>query len=184
MLKKPMVLALGLALAAGFAHAAPAAKKGKGTPAEAKKFIAQTEEKFDKLGNDANKAAWVAQNFITDDTEALTAYFGEQQLDASGQAALEARRFNGVKLPDDEARKIKLLQLTLMLPDPKERQAYADANAKLNGAYGKAKYCPTDGRPCMPLGDLEKTLAKSPAGRMERLAHAIPVLQEAVHRLR
>ena len=29
---------------------------------------------------------------------------------------------------------------TLMLPDPKERQAYADDNAKLNGAYGKAKY--------------------------------------------
>jgi len=161
MMKKPMVLALGLALAAGLAHAAPAAKKAKGTPAEAKKFIAETEEKFDKLGNDANKAAWVAQNFITDDTEALTAYFGELQLDAAGQAALESRRFNGVKLPEDEARKIKLLQLTLMLPDPKERQAYADANAKLNGAYGKAKYCPTDGRQCMPLGELEKTLANS-----------------------
>ena len=61
-MKKPMAIALGLALATGFAHAAPAAKKGKGTPAEAKKFISQTEEKFDKLSLDGSRAAWVAQN--------------------------------------------------------------------------------------------------------------------------
>ena len=159
--KKPLVLAVSLAMAAGMAHAANAPKKGKGTPAEAHQFLKVTEEKFDKLSLDGNRAAWVAQNFITEDTEALTAYFGEQQLDESGKAALAARRFNGVKMPADDERKVKLLQLTLMLSDPKERQAYADANAKLNAAYGKAKYCPTDGRACMPLGELEKTLATS-----------------------
>jgi len=161
MTKKPLVLATALALSAGLAHAAEAPKKGKATAADAHKFIAATEEKFDKLGDDANRADWVAANFITDDTEALSAYFGELGLDAAGKAALEARRFNSLKLSEDDARKLKLLQLTLMLSDPKERAAYAAKKASLQGAYGKAKYCPTDGRPCMPLGELEKVLANS-----------------------
>jgi peptidyl-dipeptidase A len=161
MTKKPMVLAMALAMGAGAAHAAEAPKKGKATADEAHKFIQATEEKFDKLGNDANRADWVASNFITDDTEALSAYFGEAQLEAAGKAALEARRFNGLKLSEDDARKLKLLQLTLMLSDPKERADYSAKKASLQGAYGKAKYCPTDGRPCLPLGELEKVLATS-----------------------
>jgi peptidyl-dipeptidase A len=161
MTKKPLVLATALALAAGAAHTAEAPKKGKATAAEAHKFIQATEEKFDKLGHDASRADWVAANFITDDTESLSAYFGELQLDASGKAALEARRYNGLKLSEDDARKLKLLQLTLMLSDPKERAEYSGKKASLQGAYGKAKYCPTDGRPCLPLGELEKVLAKS-----------------------
>ncbi|QGZ39433.1 peptidyl-dipeptidase A [Pseudoduganella flava] len=175
---KPLVVALLLAL--GTAHvqakeknkpATPAKEKPakakaaqgapKATAAEAKRFLATTETKFDKLNMDQARAEWVGANFITDDTEAIAAYFGELQLDAAGQAALGARRFNGLPLGAAEARKLKLLQLTLMLSDPKERADYAAARAALSGAYGKAKYCPTDGRPCMPLGELEKILATS-----------------------
>jgi peptidyl-dipeptidase A len=158
--KKPLAAALSLAMVAGLAHA-EAPKKGKATAAEAHKFLQVTEEKFDKLNLDGSRADWVANNFITDDTEALSAYFGELGLDASGKAALDARRFNGIKTDADDARKIKLLQLTLMLSDPKERATFSDYRAKLQGAYGKAKYCPTDGRPCMALGELEKVLATS-----------------------
>ncbi|WP_229418310.1 M2 family metallopeptidase [Massilia sp. Root351] len=134
---------------------------GKPTVAEAERFLNDTESKLEKLNLDSARAQWVAQNFITDDTEALATYFGERQLSASGEAALGARRYNGLKLKEDYARKLKLLQLTLMLSDPKEREAYAAKNAALNGAYGKAKYCPTGGQECLPLGELEKTLATS-----------------------
>jgi peptidyl-dipeptidase A len=129
--------------------------------AEAKRFLAQTEAQFDKLNADQARAEWVGANFITGDTEAIAAYFGELQLDAAGQAALAARRFNGLNISNTDARKMKLLQLTLMLSDPKERAAYAAARAALTGAYGKAKYCPAGGKPCMPLGELEKILATS-----------------------
>ncbi len=155
---KPLALAVLLALSAG---ASQAQSKGKPTAAEAHRFLEQTEAKFDKLNVDSARADWVGSNFITDDTEAIAAYFGELQLDASGKAALAARRFNGLKLPEADARKLKLLQLSLMLSDPKERADYAAARAALNGAYGKAKYCPPDGRTCMPLGELEKVLANS-----------------------
>lgn len=159
---KPLALAVLLALGAATSQAQTKSEnKTKPTAADAHKFLQQTEAKFDKLNVDSARADWVGSNFITDDTEAIAAYFGELQLDASGQAALAARRFNNLKLPEADARKLKLLQLSLMLSDPKDRADYAAARAALNGAYGKAKYCPTDGRPCMPLGELEKVLASS-----------------------
>ncbi len=177
----PVVLLVLLALGAGPAQAKPnapakakAGAKAAARPAmaEAKRFLLQTERQFGKLNTDQARAEWVAANFITDDTEAIAAYFGELQLDAAGQAALAARRFNGLNLGDADARKMKLLQLTLMLSNPKERADYAAARAALTGAYGKARYCPADGRSCMPLGELEKILASSrdPAKLLEAWA--------------
>ncbi|HEX5345218.1 MAG TPA: M2 family metallopeptidase [Duganella sp.] len=137
--------------------AAPAAKP---TAAEADRFLADTEAKLNKLNNEQARAAWVGSNFITDDTEAIAAYFAERFLAASGEAAIGARRFNNVKLSPEAARKIKLLQQTVVFADPKEREQYASLQAALNGAYGKAKYCPTSGD-CMPLGEMEQVLANS-----------------------
>jgi peptidyl-dipeptidase A len=159
-LQKPTLVALFALTTIAAASGALAATKAKPTVAEAERFLAETEGKLEKLNIDQARAQWVGSNFITDDTEALAAYFGERSLTASGEAALAARRYNGLKLKDDSARKLKLLQLTLMLSDPKDRQAYATKQAALTGAYGKAKYCPTD-TGCLALGDLEKILATS-----------------------
>lgn len=137
--------------------AAPAAKP---TAAEAERFLADTEARLNKLNNEQARAAWVGSNFITDDTEAIAAYFAERFLAASGEAAIGARRFNNVKLSAENARKIKLLQQTVVFADPKEREQYATLQAALNGAYGKAKYCPQNGD-CMALGQMEKVLATS-----------------------
>ncbi len=164
-LKKPAVLAVMLALAAAGAQAVTPAKKGKATAAEAERFLADTEAKFDKLNLEQAQAQWIAANFITEDTEALATYFGEKTLSASGEAAVAARRFNGLRLPADAERKLKLLQLNLVLSDTKEREAYANAQATLQGAYGKAKYCPPgtgDGKEgCLALGDMESVLANN-----------------------
>ena len=144
------------------ALAAPAKKP---TTAEAERFLADTEERLNKLNNEQARGAWVGSNFITDDTEAITSYFAERYLTAAGEAAIGARRFNGLKLPAESARKLMLLQQTLVFADPKEREQYAQLQAALNGAYGKAKYCvkKDDGTAdsCMALGEMEKVLANS-----------------------
>lgn len=144
------------------AYAAPAAKP---TVAEAERFLADAEARLNKLNNDQSRGAWVGENFITDDTEAITTYFADRYLEASGDIALKARRYNGLKLNPDSARKLKLLQLSLVFSNPAEREAYAAKQAAMTGAYGKAKYCPknADGSdaPCMPLGEMEKVLASS-----------------------
>jgi peptidyl-dipeptidase A len=169
--------ALVAAMCAGALCAAPAhaaTKKttaaGKPTVVEAERFVAEAEKKLDQLGLDAGRAEWVAENFITLDTETLTAQANEQFLTVSGDIALKARRYNGVKVSDASARKLMLMQQSLMLDNADDRAAYARLAASMTGAYGKAKYCPAAvanpsagaTKPdCLPLGELEKVLATS-----------------------
>ncbi|MBA5608250.1 M2 family metallopeptidase [Duganella sp. FT3S] len=159
---KALLAISAITAASGSAYAAPAAKP---TVAEAERFLADAEARLNKLSIEQARGAWVGENFITDDTEAISAFFSERYLTASGELALAARRYNGLPLKPDSARKLKLLQLTLMLSDPKEREAYTAAQTAMTGAYGKAKYCPknADGSTgtCMALGDMEKVLADS-----------------------
>lgn len=165
--------ALVAALCAGALLANPASAatkaanaKGKPTVPEAERFVADAEKKLDLLGLDAGRAEWVAENFITLDTETITAQANEQYLTASGDYALKARRYNGLKVPEATARKLMLLQQSLMLDNADDRAAYARLAASMTAAYGKAKYCPAAAagaaKPdCMPLGELEKVLATS-----------------------
>jgi peptidyl-dipeptidase A len=165
--------ALVAAMCAGALLANPASAatktantKGKPTVAEAERFVADAEQKLDQLGLDAGRAEWVAENFITLDTETLTARANEQYLTVSGDIALKARRYNGLKVSDASARKLMLMQQSLMLENADDRAAYARLAASMTGAYGKAKYCPAAAagaaKPdCMPLGELEKVLATS-----------------------
>jgi peptidyl-dipeptidase A len=158
------LLALSAMTAAGTTVQAAPAKKP--TVAEAERFLTDTEAKLNKLNNEQARGAWVGSNFITDDTEAIASYFAERYLTASGEAAIGARRFNGLKLAPESARKMMLLQQALVFADPKEREQFAALQAALNGAYGKAKYCPkqpdgTASEACMPLGEMEKVLATS-----------------------
>jgi peptidyl-dipeptidase A len=159
------------ALPAGAATKAAIAGQGKPTVAEASRFIQDAERRLDELGLEAGRAEWVAENFITLDTESMTAQANERFLTLSGEVALKARRYKGLKLPEADARKLMLLQQNLMLEDAGDRGAYARLAASMTGAYGKAKYCPAvataaavagAARPdCMPLGQLEKILATS-----------------------
>jgi peptidyl-dipeptidase A len=156
------------ALIAVPSHAATkaASSKGKPTVAEAERFVADSETKLDQLGLDAGRAEWVAENFITLDTETLTAQANEHYLTVSGDIALKARRYNGLKVSEASARKLMLMQQSLMLENADDRASYARLAASMTGAYGKAKYCPAAAagaaKPdCMPLGELEKVLATS-----------------------
>jgi peptidyl-dipeptidase A len=165
----PALIAL---LFAGAALALPASAAtgaaAKPTVAEAERFILDAEQRLERLGLDAQRAEWVAENFITLDTETMTAQSNEQFLTLSGEVALQARRFKDLKLPQASARKLLLMQRTLMLPEAADRSSYARLAAGMTGAYGKAKYCPAApaaagaAKPaCMPLGELEKVLATS-----------------------
>ncbi|TQK08116.1 M2 family metallopeptidase [Herbaspirillum sp. SJZ107] len=163
-------LIAGLFAGAAFALPAVAATRAaaKPTVAEAERFILDAEQRLERLGLDAQRAEWVAENFITLDTETMTAQSNEQFLTLSGEVALQARRFKDLKLPQASARKLLLMQRTLMLPEAADRSSYARLAAGMTGAYGKAKYCPPApaaagaARPaCMPLGELEKVLATS-----------------------
>jgi len=167
---KPCLRIAILVAAAGVATAvyAPAqqAQAAKATPAEARTFINKAEARLLELWAKADRASWVQSTYITDDTEQIAAEAQKDVIAAATDLALAARRFDGLKLPADTARRLELLKLSLTLPAPADTRKQAELTriaASLEGDYGKGKYCP--GGPqgkCYSLNDLENIMA---AGR-------------------
>jgi peptidyl-dipeptidase A len=158
-----LLLCLGVAATADEAPrpVKPPAKAA--TAAEARKFADGAEARLLELSNETNQADWVKSTFITDDTEALSALANQRAIAATVDYAKAATRFDGLKLPDDVARKLKLLKLALTLPapsDPKEAAELTRIVAAMEGAYGKGKWCRTPDD-CLDLNALDRILAES-----------------------
>jgi peptidyl-dipeptidase A len=144
----------------------PHAAKGPATVAEAQAFMKNAEAQLEDLTVRASRASWVQENFITDDTETMSAQANERLTAVVTQLALDARRFEGLKLPPDLARKFLLLKLSLTAPAPNndaERKELTELTSKLDGMYGKGKYCKqVEGKEkCLSLGDLSRIMASS-----------------------
>src|SRR5579864_8125232 len=127
----------------------------------------KVEDVLQDVGVRASRANWVQENFITDDTEVLSAQAQEKATQIITQYALEARRFDSLKMPAELARKFKLLKLSLTAPAPnndKERAELTRIATSMDSDYGKGKYCKpqADGKQnCLSLNDLERILASS-----------------------
>src|SRR5438270_9225667 len=118
--------------------------KGAATVAEAQAFMKKAEDQLEDLNVRASRASWVQENFITDDTEAMSAQANERLTAVVTQLALDARRFDGLKMPPELARNFLLLKLSLTAPAPNndaERKELTELASKLDGMYGKGKYC-------------------------------------------
>ncbi len=152
------------------------------TPEEARAFLEDVEQHLRALWVARDRANWVNENFITDDTEALAAAGEEATAAYVGEAIARAKRFDSIRgqLPPELARKFYLLSLAQTIPSPsdaRERAELAGIEAWMTGSYGKGQYCPAPGAPlfklaaakaqskkgppCLHLEDLSRILAKS-----------------------
>jgi peptidyl-dipeptidase A len=132
------------------------------TIAGAKAFLEAAESKLLALSVDSSRADWVKDNFITDDTEILAAQADEKVIIATVELVKQSKRFDSLKLPEDLARKMKLLRLSLTVAapsDPKESEELTRILSGMEGTYGKGKYCPA--AKCYDLEDLSKTMVGS-----------------------
>jgi peptidyl-dipeptidase A len=133
--------------------------------ADAEKFIADAEKRYLAATIKDGRASWVQSNFITYDTELLAAEARDQLVATIKELADESRKFDGMDLPPDIARKIKLLKLAVPLPapsNPAEREELTKITVSMESEYGKGRYCP-DGEKgkCLSLGELETILAEN-----------------------
>jgi peptidyl-dipeptidase A len=154
---------LTLALAA--CTAGPAAPPAP-TAADAAAFLKQVDGELLKLGIKLSQAGWVQQNFITTDTEALSAAANQEFSEAVARFAKDAVRFSGVTLPPDQRRQLDLLKLSLVMAvpsDPKEAAELTTIAARMDGAYGRGKYCPDEGKPdaCLDIEQITDIMANS-----------------------
>ncbi len=147
------ILILAIAVAGGIfsshakARQQAAANGTSATPTveEARRFIDDAEKKLLDLWIKDSRADWLHENFITDDTEEMSAEADEAVASATAELAAESRRFDSLKLPDDVARKIMLLRLSVSIPAPRDPALSVELskiNASLDGDYGKGKWCP------------------------------------------
>ncbi|MBI5067510.1 MAG: M2 family metallopeptidase [Deltaproteobacteria bacterium] len=145
--------------------AAPASPGRPATPAEARAFVGRINAELEPLAYRENTAQWIAGTFITGDTERQAAWATEAQMAATTRAILEAERFRGLRLDPETARALQLLRTGGKLPapvDPARRAELASVGSRLEGSYGKGKYCGPGGTgTCRDLGQLEETMSRS-----------------------
>src|SRR3954451_18474152 len=95
----------------------------KPTPADARKFIDEVEQKLLTLNVDAGRADWIRSTYIIDDSEILAAKLDERAIAATVGYAKESTKFDGLKLDPVPAGKLNPLKLsppTAPPADPKE----------------------------------------------------------------
>ena len=133
------------------------------TVAEAEKFITDAETQLLELAIKSSRADWVNQNFITDDTEALSADYSSQLIGATTKWATQTPRFDALALTSQVRRKMRLLKLSLPMPAPsnaKERDELTKIVVSMQSDYGKGKYCPpSTPDKCLSLPEMEKIMA-------------------------
>jgi peptidyl-dipeptidase A len=161
------------------AATAAGAASSEATVAEATAFAERVERNLLRLWAKAERAAWIKQTYIIEDTAIVAARAQEEVMAYTARAAAESTRFDGLDLPRDVRRKIKLLKLSLSLPAPPDAERRAELAriaTDLDATYGKGKVCsarlatawrrlarakraPADN--CLALGQLEQLMARS-----------------------
>src|SRR6202041_847121 len=106
--------------------------QGPPTAEEARKFTEAAETRLLDLMIKSGRAQWVQETFITHDTEQIAADADQQVKAAVSELAAQSRRYDGMKLPEDVARKLKLIKLSVDIPapqNPKESAHLSQINA-------------------------------------------------------
>jgi peptidyl-dipeptidase A len=111
--------------------------------AEAEAFIAKAEKDLFDFSVEGGRVAWVNSTYITDDTDALAAKYGEIGTEKAVQYALAAAKYQNVAgLSAETKRKLDILRGGLVLPAPTTAGAAKELSeiaTKLNSSYGKGK---------------------------------------------
>lgn len=156
------VVALSVMVAVPIACASPESPP---TVADARGFVDRAEQQLLELWIKAGRAAWVQNNFITDDTNAIAADAQAELIGVTMDLAKEAARFNDLELPEDLRRKLMLLKTSLAAPapsDPALQKELTEIATSMESTYGKGTYCPEgSGEDCLDLTEMERILAES-----------------------
>jgi peptidyl-dipeptidase A len=161
-MKRAVPILCALALAAGSAYAqSPSARQA---AEEAGEFVDAAEQRLLALGVEASRAAWVQANFITQDTETLSALANERLITATAEFAKQAEKYRGVAVPPETARKLERIRLSLDLAapaDPKKSAELTRLATGLDAAYGRGRACLPGAKDCLTFEEVNRRMAAS-----------------------
>lgn len=130
---------------------------------EAAAFVESAEARLLEAWKRADRAEWVQENFITEDTDAIAAEARGAATRLEVELAKAAARFDGLDLPADVARKLALMKRVLNLPTPADEKLAEELSrleTGLSSAFGSGEACDASGR-CRDLTELGQVMAQS-----------------------
>lgn len=144
------------------------------TVKEAQDFVTKLDGDLRKLLVRQSTAEWIKATYITDDTERNAAAMNEDLMAYTNQAIKQSLRFKGLTLDPKTERMLYLLRVSSPLPAPSDaakRAELANIAAKLEGLYGKGRWCGSrdyaqgvdpkrDAAKCRDLMQLSEVLAR------------------------
>jgi len=154
-------LLISLVLASTHSTAFISSAFARGTPTSTREFLKVAEDQLKTETENGQRAEWVQQNFITDDTTRMTADANAKLNDLSTRFATESKRYRGRS--EDEKRKLYLLRNGLVLPAPTNASKNSEMTrllSELGSMYGSGKTCDPQGK-CRDLQELEAVLKSS-----------------------
>ncbi len=139
-----MKIAISLAaLAAALVSVPVLAQQAQPTAAEADAFLAKAEKEMFDHSVVAARADWLNATHISEDSDALAAYFGAIRTTMSVDYALESAKYaTAPGLTPETKRRLDMLRTALTLPAPTTpgaAQQLNDLSTRLQSAYGKGK---------------------------------------------
>lgn len=156
---------------------------------EARAFVDTFNKEYLRLAVKSSRSAWVKDNFITEDTDAIAADDQTELMEYATKSMRAARRFDKVKVNETTRRALHLIKLGDPAPqDRKSLEELTQTMSKMSSAYGKKKICDDwakkssydvskDG--CLDLEELTELLASSSSAQDQLKAwkgwHAIGV---------
>lgn len=133
----------------------------------AARFLARAESELLDLATKQQRAQWVSETYITDDTEQLSADATAVYTGAVQRLVTESQRYTRLRLkyPPEIARKFYLLRLLVPAPAPADSAKAAELarlGAALNGEYGRGTWCRGgEGKDCLQIGEISRIMATS-----------------------
>jgi peptidyl-dipeptidase A len=127
-------------------------------------FFRKAETELKDLSIESQRADWVYATYITPDSEALSSRAMARLIEATVRLAKESKRLPSAGLSPEDARKAKLLRLSLPLlapSDPVESEKLTGIVAWMQGEYAKGRHTPSGGSEPLNLEALSRILSES-----------------------
>jgi peptidyl-dipeptidase A len=129
---------------------------------DAEVFLADAEKNLTDVSEYMGHAAWIAANFINEDSQYLETRANTEATLLSVKYAKKAETFDSVEVDPVTRRKLDSLKLGLVFPapdDPEQAGKLAEIGSKMQAIYGRGEYCNKER--CYTLGDMEAILSSS-----------------------
>jgi peptidyl-dipeptidase A len=132
----------------------------------AERFVKDANQTIGRLSVADEQTGWIAATYVTPDTEAVAARNSQALLEARSRLAKEAVTFDAVTVPPPVRRQLMLLKAGLELAAPSDQKAAEELTriaAKMEGDYGRARWCADPSRPdsCQDIEAITDILSRN-----------------------